>query len=117
MISHFSARVIATYSRRRRSSSCLAKTASRSVTIDAGVAALIVFQITQSGAGRISPLKSFFRVIVSGRITMGASSPLAPWTVITLILSPWLSIWRLTSRSSVCIHVRNPVRLGTPVCS
>ena len=49
----------------------------------------------------------------SGRMTISASNPLAPWTVITRMRWPSPSSCRFTSTSSVSIQVRKPVRLGT----
>ena len=57
------------------------------------------------------------RAARSGRITMGASRPLEPWTVITRMRSPATSIWRFTSTSSWPRHSRKPVSEGTASCS
>ena len=67
------------------------------------------------GASWLAP-----RTAVSGRITIGLSSPLAPWTVITRISpspSPAAPGWRRISASSSASQTRNPVSDGGSAAS
>ena len=112
-ISQLSARVRATYKSRSRSSSWPVRNLSNVGVRTFGTSFEFGFHTAMLRWSTTSRVLGALRVAVSGRITMGASSPLAPCTVITLILSPTLSIWRLISRSSAPSHTKNPVRFGT----
>ena len=64
------------------------------------------------GAGSAAGCGPPWRTAVSGRITIGASRPLAPCTVITRTWSAPSSLRRFTATSSRSIQSRKPVRLG-----